>query len=167
MGFPERQLVTAVVDLADFTHRVRGMDAPAIAAVVDRFYHQVHDAAAEHGGRVVKHLGDGCLVVFPAEGAVRAVDFVESLRSQVEEMTTPSGARLGLGANIHLSTVADGEFGPDRRYDVVGAGVIHTFRMGGGEGVRISEPVYRKLPSDRRSAWTKRQPPATYTRAAS
>ena len=167
MGFPERQLVTVVVDLANFTHSVRGMDAPAIAGLVDRFYHQVHDAAADHGGRVVKHLGDGCLVVFPADQAVDAVDFVESLRSHVEDMATPSGGRLGLGANIHLSTVAEGELGPDRRYDVVGAGVIHTFRMGGGEGIRISEPVYRKLPSERRSGWTKRQPPATYTRAAS
>jgi class 3 adenylate cyclase len=167
MDFPERQLVTVVVDLANFTHSVRGMDAPAIAGLVDRFYHQVHQAAADHGGRVVKHLGDGCLVVFPADQVVDAVDFVQSWRSQVDETPTPSGGRLGLGANIHFSTVAEGEFGPDRRYDVVGAGVIHTFRMGGGEGIRISEPVYRKLPSDRRSVWTKRQPPATYTRAAS
>jgi class 3 adenylate cyclase len=167
MGFPERQLVTVVVDLANFTHSVRGMDAPAIAGLIDRFYHQVHHAAANHGGRVVKYLGDGCLVVFPADHALDSVDFVESLRSQVEETATPSGSRLGLGVNIHLSTVAEGEFGPDRRYDVVGAGVIHTFRMGGGEGIRISEPVYRKLPSDRRSGWTKRQPPATYTQAAS
>jgi class 3 adenylate cyclase len=166
MGFPERQLVLVVVDLANFTHSVRGLDAPAIAGVVDGFYHQAHHAAADHGGRVVKYLGDGCLVVFPADRAVDAVDFVESLRDQVAGMVTPSGNRLGLGVNMHSATVAEGEFGPDRHYDVVGAGVVHTFRMGGGEGIRMSEPVYRKLPSDRRSGWTKRQVPATYTLAA-
>jgi class 3 adenylate cyclase len=167
VDFPERQLVTVVVDLANFTHSVRGMDAPAIASLIDRFYRTVHAEVAEHGGRVVKLLGDGCLIVFPADRALDAVDFVDELRGQVEGMTTPSGNRLGLGVNLHLSTVAEGEFGPDRRYDIVGAGVIHTFRMGGGEGIRISEPVYRKLPSDRRSGWTKRQPPATYTQVAS
>jgi hypothetical protein len=45
----------------------------------------------------------------------------------------------------------------------MGAGVIHVFRMGAGPGVRISEPVYRKLPSGERTPWRKNQPPATYT----
>jgi hypothetical protein len=35
--------------------------------------------------------------------------------------------------------------------------------MGGGTGVRISEPVYRRLPDDRRGRWQKQKPPATYT----
>lgn len=55
---------------------------------------------------------------------------------------------------------ADGGYGV---YGVSGARVIHTFRMGSGAGIRISEPVYRELPSDRRGRWTKHQPPATYT----
>jgi hypothetical protein len=46
---------------------------------------------------------------------------------------------------------------------VLGAGVNHVFRMGSGPGIRVSEPVYRKLPSDERAPWTKRQAPATYT----
>jgi hypothetical protein len=50
-----------------------------------------------------------------------------------------------LAANLHLAVVADGELGPDddRRRDVVGNRVNHLFSMGGGPGVRISEPVYR------------------------
>jgi hypothetical protein len=62
--------------------------------------------------------------------------------------------------------VVEGEFGAEGVYDVVGAGVIHTFRMGSGPGVRISEPVYRKLPSARRGSWSKHQPPATYRKVA-
>jgi hypothetical protein len=46
---------------------------------------------------------------------------------------------------------------------VLGAGVNHVFRMGSGPGIRVSEPVYRKLPSDARAPWTKRRAPATYT----
>jgi hypothetical protein len=35
--------------------------------------------------------------------------------------------------------------------------------MGGGPGTRISEPVFRQLPSEAREAWNKHRPPATYT----
>jgi hypothetical protein len=34
--------------------------------------------------------------------------------------------------------------------------------MGGGAGIRISEPIYRKLPNERRGPWQKSKPPATY-----
>ncbi len=70
-----------------------------------------------------------------------------------------------MGANIHLSVVVEGQLGTgdSRRYDILGAGVIHVFRMGAGPGIRISEPVYRQLPNDARGPWKKQQPPATYT----
>ena len=70
-----------------------------------------------------------------------------------------------LGANVHLATVVTGRFGVGSAAtdDVVGVGVIHTYRMGAGPGIRISEPVYRKLASGERSPWRKHQPPATYT----
>jgi class 3 adenylate cyclase len=85
----------------------------------------------------------------------------------VDEVFRPSGLCFGVGANVHLSTVAEGELGADgdRRYDVIGAGVNHLFRMGGGAGIRISEPVYRQLPNERRGAWRKQKPPSTYTLA--
>ena len=99
-------------------------------------------------GRVVKFVGDGCLAVFEPTDAVRAVDATEALRTRVRELGAANGVELDLGANIHLSTVAEGAFGLRGIHDVVGMGVVHTFRMGGGAGIRISEPVYRKLPSD-------------------
>ncbi|HUR78929.1 MAG TPA: hypothetical protein VMZ22_13360 [Acidimicrobiales bacterium] len=163
MAFQERQLVTVVVDLARFTQAVAGMDATAIAEIVDRFYRETASVIVDHGGRVVKYLGDGCLAVFPPDAAVAAVDAIDVLRARVADLASGSGLALELGANIHLCTVAEGEFGIDDRYDVMGLGIVHTFRMGSGAGARISEPVYRKLPSDRRNAWTKWQAPATYT----
>jgi class 3 adenylate cyclase len=79
------------------------------------------------------------------------------------------GATLAVtpGVNVHLAVVAEGDLGAgaDRRYDVVGAAVNHLFRMGGGPGVRISEPVYQRLPGERRAPWRRQEPPATYTLA--
>ena len=76
------------------------------------------------------------------------------------------GLALDVGANVHLATIVEGTFGAgsSAAFDVIGAGVLHAFRMGAGPGVRISEPVYRKLPNDQRQGWRKHQPPATYLR---
>ena len=49
-----------------------GLDAVAIAGVLDRFYAVAGRVVTERGGRVVKYLGDGCLVVFPPERAAVA-----------------------------------------------------------------------------------------------
>jgi len=159
----ERQLVLVMVDLARFTHAVAGLELQDLASLVDAFYRAAGEVIAEHGGRVVKFVGDGCLAVFEPDHALDALGAVEELRVRVRELGETEAVALDLGANVHLSTVAEGEFGLDADYDVVGMGVVHAFRMGSGAGIRISEPVYRRLPSDRRSPWHKRQPPATYT----
>ena len=137
---------------------------PALASLVETFYRAGEEVISSQEGRVVKFIGDGCLAVFEPDDAVRAVDAVEQLRSRVRSIGADHGVELDLGANVHLSTVAEGDFGLHGTYELVGMGVVHTFRMGSGAGTRISEPVYRKLPSDRRAPWRKRQPPATYTR---
>lgn len=161
-AFVEVKRVLLAVDLAGFTRAMTELDALGVAAFLDAYYAVAASAIAGSGGRVVKLMGDGVFAVFDEEAAVPAVDC--ALAVEIEYGRTPGAARHGtsVGANIHLATVAEGEFGPDARLNVVGAGVNHLFRMGGGSGVRISEPVYRKLPNDRRAAWNKHQPPATY-----
>jgi class 3 adenylate cyclase len=152
----ERPLVLVLVDLARFTQAVAGRSLQELTALVDAFYRHAGTVIPRHGGRVVKFIGDGCFAVFEVDDALAALDAVEELRGRVNEM------QLDLGANVHMSTVAEAELGLDGAYDVLGMGVVHTFRMGGGPGTRISERVYRKLPADRRSEWRKHQPPATY-----
>lgn len=165
MAFREQQLVIFVADLARFTQAVAGMDALGIAALVDRFYRSANTVLGEHGGRAVNFFGDACLAVFPPDRAAGAVDAAEALAAEVAQLRSDLDIPIETGVNLHLATVAEGEFGDDGRYDVMGLGVIHAFRMGNGPGIRISEPVYRKLASSRRGGWEKRQPPATYTKA--
>jgi adenylate cyclase len=160
----ERRLVITLVDLAGFTRSVAGLELSEVAELVDEFYSAADTILPEHGGRVVKFIGDGCVAVFAPDDALRALDAVDALRAEVLALGARHNLGMAMGANIHMSTVVEGAFGRQGTYDVIGMGVIHTFRMGGGAGTRISEPVYRKLPSDRRSPWRKHQPPATYTR---
>jgi adenylate cyclase len=152
------------IDMAGFTRLVMRHDAVAIATMLERYYAAMTEIVERKGGRIVKFLGDGCFAVFPADRCIDAIDAAElALQYVPGEPDAPSSA-LRTGANVHVAQVACGEIGPapHRRWDVFGAGVNHLFRMGGGSGLRISEPAYRQLPNDRRSAWRKDDPPAIY-----
>ena len=157
----EVPLLIAFVDLTRFFLQSQRVSDLVLADTLDAFYECVAAHVEKSGGRVVKFMGDACFAVFPEDRTVDAVDAVLALE---REASGPRGLGLSLGANVHLAIVAEGELGPDddRRYDVIGSGVNHLFRMGGGSGVRISEPVYRSLPDERRGRWDKVKPPATY-----
>ena len=160
----ERQLTIVLVDLARFTQAVAGLDLRGLASIVGAFYLAADEVVSHHGGQVAKFVGDGCLAVFEPDEVLRALDAIEELRSRVKALGAEHDLDLDMGANVHVSTVAEGAFGLGGAYEIVGMGVIHVFRMGGGAGTRISEPVYRRLPSARRSPWRKHQPPAVYAR---
>jgi adenylate cyclase len=161
----ERRRVMLMADLAGFTRAIAPLSAFELAQLVDRFYRVAAEAVESAGGEVVKFVGDGCLALFDETDAVAAVACARGLIEPIRALGRDYSIDLDVGANIHLSVVVEGDYGcgPSRAHDIVGAGVIHTFRMGAGPGIRVSEPVYRKLPNDQRGVWTKRQPPATYT----
>ena len=159
----ERKLVILVVDLAGTTRLISQMDAGELAELINTFFAACGDAVTAHGGRIVTFLGDGCLAVFPEGAGVDAIDAAADLRNAMNDIGKEFDVSLELGVNVHQAIVAEGDYEPDGRYNVMGTGVVHTFRMGAGPGMRISEPVYRQLPNERRGAWKKQQPPATYT----
>jgi class 3 adenylate cyclase len=159
----ERKLVMLVVDLAGTTRLVSRFDAVELAELINTFFAACGDGVTAHGGRIVTFLGDGCLAVFPEKEGLSAIDAADDIRTSLGGIGKEFGVTLEMGANIHQAVVAEGEYAPDGHYNVMGTGVVHTFRMGAGPGTRISEPVYRQLPNERRGAWQKQQPPATYT----
>ena len=165
MAFRERKLVLLAADLAGYARATANFDALAVAAFLDDWCRQCAVAVRNHGGRVVKYMGDGCLAVYGGDDSVNAIDTAMELQRAVDDLRARHRLKVEVGANVHLATVAEGDLGPDddRRYDVIGSGVNHVFLMGGGPGIRISEPVFRQLPNDRRAAWRKNRPPATYT----
>lgn len=158
-GFVVEKLGLVSIDMAGFARWAVRREAIEVAALFERYYVAIGEIVRAHGGRVVKFMGDGCFAVFPEARCVEAVDAALAAMRWDTEHTT-----LRMGAGVHLAQVATGELGvgDDRRWDVVGAGVNHLFRMGGGAGLRLSEPVYRKLPNERRARWRKEEPLATY-----
>ena len=163
--FSEVTLVMMLADLAGFTRAVTGLEALEVAHLVDEFYAIASVSVRAAEGRVVKYSGDNCLATFDADAGREAIACAMAIRDGVRRLGDRHGITLDTGTNIHRATVVAGALGPaeDEQYDLVGTGVIHTFRMGSGAGIRVSEPVYRQLPSDERPPWRKYQPPATYT----
>jgi class 3 adenylate cyclase len=161
--FTERKLVMLVVDLAGSTRLVARFDSVELAELINTFYAMCGAAVKEHGGRIVKFIGDGCLAVFPESEGVAAIDASIEINQRLDVIRKDWKIDAEIGVNVHQSVVAEGDFEPDGQYDITGTGVFYTFRMGGGPGMRISEPIYRQLPNDRRGPWEKHRPPATYT----
>ena len=165
MTFRETKLVLLSAAMAGYARATANLDALAVAVFLDDWYRRCAATIRDRGGRLVKYIGDGCLATFPDDKCVEAVDTATELRRVIDALRSEHPLKVEIGANVHLAVVAEGDFGPDddRRYDVLGSGVNHLFLMGGGAGIRISEPVYRQLPNDRRGEWNKNRPPATYT----
>jgi len=165
MTFRETKLVLLSAAMAGYARATANLDALAVAAFLDDWYRRSSTTIRDRGGRIVKYIGDGCLATFPDDKCVDAIDTATELQRAIDGVRSKHGLKVEMAANVHLAVVAEGEFGPDddRRYDVLGSGVNHLFLMGGAAGIRISEPVYRQLPNDRRGKWTKNRPPATYT----
>lgn len=164
MSFRERKLVLLSASLAGYARWSGRLDATSVAEFLNPWYRLCARIVRAQGGRVVKYMGDGCLSVFPEDLAVAAVEAAALLQADLGTLRPAKGANVELSARAHLAVVAEGEFGPadEARYDVIGGGVNHLFLMGGAPGVRISEPVFRKLPNSVRGRWRKDHPPATY-----
>jgi class 3 adenylate cyclase len=158
------RLVLVVADLTGYTRLSRTHSDEIMAGFLDRFYCLAEDAVSEGGGRIVKFMGDAMLAVFPEERAAAAVAAVVTLQVQSEKLARSHGFDMALGANLHLGSAVVAELGKgsSRRSDVIGRAVNQTFLLGSGAGIRLSETLYRRLPSSDRGPWEKHKPPAVY-----
>ena len=163
MTFRETELVLFTADLAGYTRATLHMAPLDVAAFLDGWYASIEALLARHGGRLVKLIGDGCLATFPPDRCAAAVDAALEL-VQLDHHTT-AGLAVKAGVKVHLGTVAEGEVGRDPRYDIFGSAVNHLFRMGGAGLVLISEPVYLRLPDERRARWQKHPTHESYSLA--
>jgi adenylate cyclase len=161
MGFRETDLVLLTADLAGFARMADGMSAVEVAELLDGWYGALEAAIGGRGGRVVKYIGDGCLATFPADACAMAVEAARELA-----VHRIGDRELRTGVRVHLGTVAEGEVGPDHRYDVFGSPVNDLFRMGRAGTVLISDTVYAQLSPEQRATWQAQTSPSTFAPAA-
>jgi class 3 adenylate cyclase len=164
MSFVPTKRVIVVIDLAGYTKAVQSEGDLKAVKFLQGFYTECEKSISGRGGTIIKFMGDACLAIFPADRAHDAVKAVLDLQSSINALAARDQLQMTLGANLHLTSAIEAELGtgPSKRRDIIGRGVNQTFLLGRGSGIRISEPVYRALPSAARSAWIKHKPPAVY-----
>jgi class 3 adenylate cyclase len=163
-AFASRVAVVLVADLEGYARAFKTRTDSEVVSFLDRYYSIADETISAGGGRVVKFIGDAVLAVFPESAATRAVSAAVTLRQDVERAGAGMRMPVRVGVSVHMGPVIETELGSgsSRRGDVIGRTVNQTFLLGRGSGLRISEPVYRKLPSGERTPWTKNRPPAVY-----
>jgi len=163
-SFRPTKRIIVVLDLAGYARSFQAHSDEEMAAFIQDYYVACEQTIVRRGGELIKFIGDACLAVFSTDLATNAVEAAVELQAAVAEISKHHQIPSALGANLHLSSAIEGEFGvgTGKRRDIIGRGVNQTFLLGRGAGIRISEPVYRALPSSARSPWNKYKPPAVY-----
>jgi adenylate cyclase len=91
-------------DIVGFTATSRNLDEPALAELVERFEETASDVVAEHGGRIVKTLGDEVLYTAdtPTLGAEIGLRIAEEVRAGGD-----TDVRVGMAYGLVLSLMGD------------------------------------------------------------
>ena len=125
---------------------------------------RVDDVAA--GGRVLKFMGDGILVVFEEEHVDRGVEALLDLKDAIDGWMAERRWECRLVAKAHFGPVVAGPFGEagGKRYDVAGK-TVNTAAVLDATGVTLSVAAFRRLAPALRRRFKKHTASVTYIRA--
>jgi len=105
----DRVLTVGFADLVGFTAMSQALDARELAAMIDRFEAIAYGHVIEHGGRVIKIIGDE--VMFCVDDAVRAAEIALALvEAHARDDSVPE-VRVGVASGPTLAWEGD-LFGP-------------------------------------------------------
>jgi adenylate cyclase len=120
-------------DLRGFTSLSDTMPAAEVVGTLDRYFEAVAGPIEDHGGEVLKFIGDAVLAIFPVIDGARADACTRALRAATAALDGMRAQlpQLGLGIALHIGEVMFGNIGARRRLDftVIGAAVNEACRM--------------------------------------
>ncbi|MEP4888012.1 MAG: adenylate/guanylate cyclase domain-containing protein [Alphaproteobacteria bacterium] len=135
--------VVWISDLRNFTRMSDEFAPPVMLGILNDHFERVVGAIDDHGGEVLKFMGDSVLAIFPVsadQGPGPAVDAaLAAAREATDRIAAGNAARrekglpeIGFGIALHHGNVVYGNIGaPDRLdFTVVGPAVNQTARIG-------------------------------------
>ena len=139
-------------DLRSFTDLTRELGDEATVRTLDAWFEVAVEAIQDHGGEVLKFIGDALLAIFPVQGDAwgeavdAAVAAARAIRAQERARSANLGHALNSGVAIHTGEVLYGNVGAPGRLDftVLGSAVNKAARVSGlcatlGEAIVLSE----------------------------
>jgi adenylate cyclase len=118
-------------------------------------------------GRVLKFIGDECLIAFPDQGVNTGILTLLSIKKKVEKYFKSLGYANKVRITAHYGEVAIGQFGTGshKNLDVIGETVNTASGLGRGEHrgqLIISAQAFRKLSTSTKRQFHKYAPPIVY-----
>ncbi len=157
-------------DLRNSTTLAESLSRDDYLATLNQYFDSVAGAVIEHGGEVLKFIGDAVLAIFaidepdnpPREACSRALsaarDAQERIKSVNHERETQDKPPLEFGTGLHCGNITYGNVGTTKRLDftVIGSAVNEAARIEGlckslGEPVLTSSVFARCVTDELRS----------------
>jgi adenylate cyclase len=133
-------------DLHGFTQLSNRLSSDRVLALLNTYFDQVVPSVTEHGGEVLKFMGDGLLALFcieasPERSCAAALQAAQTICRRLKAVTVPD-AKLEAGIGLHFGEVSYGNIGSGERLDftVIGRDVNLASRIQGLCG-ELSKPV--------------------------
>ena len=98
------RVAVGFADIVEFTETSRNLDERELARLVERFEETASDIVAEHGGRIVKTLGDE--VLFTAETPALSAEIGLRIAEEVRE-GGDTDVRVGMAYGLVLTLMGD------------------------------------------------------------
>jgi class 3 adenylate cyclase/tetratricopeptide (TPR) repeat protein len=153
---PRRQVTVVFADLSGYTTLSEGVDPEAVIDMLNDLWGRIDDLFAEHGGRVLAHMGDGIMAAWgvdeateeDAERAVRAS--LQAVAEVAQSGVLLDGSRVdaALSVGVHTGQVHRGEVGRHHEISVIGDTTNTAARLEGlaeAGHVLISRETYHHV----------------------
>ncbi|HVZ00329.1 MAG TPA: adenylate/guanylate cyclase domain-containing protein [Dongiaceae bacterium] len=128
-------------DLVQFTRIADEIEREHLLGLLNDYASPLVESIEEHGGEVLKFVGDGILAIFPDEGRARAPSNALDAALQAEaRVNALNASRRAQGLrttdfylSLHVGNLLFGNFGSSKRLDftVLGPAVNEASRIGG------------------------------------
>lgn len=139
----ELHAVIWMSDLRGSTALAAALSRDDYLGVLNQFFDSVAGAVIEHGGEVLKFIGDAVLAIFPIddpatpcpEASARALEAARDAEARIKalnaERTAGGEPALAFGIGLHRGTLTYGNIGTARRLDftVIGQAVNEAARI--------------------------------------
>ena len=136
--------VLVYCDLRDSTRLAEVMTPDDYLALINDYFDCTAGAVVDHGGEVLKFIGDAVLAIFPIDAGERpaadmcraaisaAREAFDRSRRECEDKNRPADS-LRFGISLHVGQVMYGNVGTERRLDftVIGPSVNYANRLEG------------------------------------
>jgi class 3 adenylate cyclase len=122
-----RQVTVLFADLADYTAWGQQLDAEEIHALLEQFFDRADRVIQQHGGHIVRHIGDCAMAVFGApvahdNDAERAARAALAIQAAIPEVSERVGRPVGVHIGVACGQVVASRTGSARysEYTVTG-----------------------------------------------